>query len=296
MNFCSVADQKRLIETGHDQLSISRQCELVGLARSSFYYQPLAESEQNLALMQRLDQLHLDDPTKGGRLLWQDLVAEGHRVNLKRIRRLMRLMALETLYCKPNLSKAAKEKEVHPYLLRNLKIETINQVWATDITYIPMQRGFLYLVAVIDWYSRFILGWRLSNTLSVDFCLDCLEQCFERWGQPQIFNTDQGAQFTSHDWLNKLKKREIKISMDGKGRALDNIIIERFWRTLKYRYVYLHEFSDGWALESGLAGFMQKYCHENKHQSLGYLTPAQVYIEKRRPPLKNIKPAVELIT
>lgn len=209
----------------------------------------LAESAHNLALMRRIDQLHLDDPTKGGRLLWQDLLAEGHRVNLKRVRRLMRLMAIETLYCKPNLSKAAKEKEVHPYLLRHLKIETINQVngyltgWATDITYIPMQKGFLYLVAVIDWYSRFILGWRLSNTLSVDFCLECLQACFNRWGTPVIFNTDQGSQFTSHDWLNELKKREIRISMDGKGQALDNFVIERFWRTVKYRYIYLHDLS-----------------------------------------------------
>jgi putative transposase len=296
MNAASVTAKKRLIETDFKQLTIDRQCELVGLARSSFYYQPQPESERNLALMRRIDQLHLDDPTKGGRLLWQDLVAEGQRVNLKRVRRLMRLMALETLYCKPNLSKAAKEKEVHPYLLRHLKIETINQVWATDITYIPMQRGFLYLVAVIDWYSRFILGWRLSNTLSVGFCLDCLQACFERWGKPEIFNTDQGSQFTCHDWLNQLKEREIRISMDGKGRALDNIIIERFWRTLKYRYIYLHEFSDGWALENGLQGFMQKYCYHNKHQSLGYLTPAQVYLEKRTPPLKNAKPAIELIT
>lgn len=296
MKTACVADKRRLVEPGSAPLSIVRQCGLVGLARSSFYYQPLVESEQNLALMRRIDRLHLDDPTKGGRLLWQDLLAEGHRVNLKRVRRLMKRMAIETLYCKPDLSKVVKEKEVHPYLLRHLKIEALNQVWATDITYIPMRKGFLYLVAIIDWYSRFILGWRLSNTLSVGFCLECLQACFDRWGKPLIFNTDQGTQFTSHEWLNQLKEREIRISMDGKGRALDNVIIERFWRTLKYRYIYLHEFPDGWALENGLQGFMQKYCYENKHQSLGYLTPAQVYIEKRTPPLKNAKPVTELIT
>lgn len=232
--------------------------------------------------MRRLDEIHLDDPTKGARLLRQDLLEEGYHVNLKRVRRLMKLMDMNVIYCRPkDTSSPTKESgsQKYPYLLRGLVIQKVNQVWATDITYIPMQRGFLYLVAIIDWHSRFILSWRLSNTLSLDFCLDCLQAAFQQWGTPQIFNTDQGSQFTSTEWIDELRGKHIRISMDGRGRALDNIIIERFWRTLKYRYVYLHAFEDGWQLEEGLMSFMQKYNYRNKHQSLGYLTPAKVYLE-----------------
>lgn len=291
----STKGKKRLIDPSHAGLSISRQCELLGLSRSSFYYQPCPESAENLTLMRTLDELHLEDPTKGARLLQQDLLGEDYQINLKRVRRLMQVMGLEAIYPKPNLSKEDKEHEKYPYLLRNITIERINQVWASDITYIPMQKGFLYLVAIIDWYSRFILSWRLSNTLSVDFCLECLQEAFGRWGKPEIFNTDQGSQFTSKDWLDALKGYQIRISMDGKGRALDNIIIERFWRTLKYRYIYLHAFEDGWQLEQGLQGFIQKYNYQNKHQTLGYLAPAQVYLENKVPPVKSTKTAITQI-
>lgn len=239
--------------------------------------------------MRILDELYLDDPTKGARLLHQDLRGLGYQVNLKRIRRLLKKMWLEAIYPKPVLSKANHGHEKFPYLLKNKEISLPNQVWASDITYVPMQKGFLYLVAIIDWYSRFILSWRLSNTLSVDFCLDCLEEAFQKWGKPEIFNTDQGSQFTCNQWINQLKDRQILISMDGKGRALDNVIIERFWRTLKYRYIYLHAFEDGWLLQKGLEGFIQKYNYQNKHQSLQYYTPAQVYIDKLVPTMKSTK-------
>jgi putative transposase len=270
-------------------LSLEKQCHLLGLARSTFYYEPIPESAENLVLMRIMDELYLADPTKGGRLLHQDLLAKNYGVNLKRVRRLMKKMGLEAIYPRPKLSNRNLEHQIFPYLLRNEPIIAPNQVWASDITYIPMKRGFLYLVAIMDWYSRFILAWRLSNTLSVDFCLDCAEEAFAQRGKPRMFNTDQGSQFTSKEWIQYLQNQEIRISMDGKGRALDNIIIERFWRTLKYRYIYLYEFEDGQALHKGIQGFMQKYNYENKHQSLAYYTPAQVYIDKLVPPKKSTK-------
>jgi len=283
--------KKTFIEPHHPGLSISGQCELLSLSRSGFYYQPCRERAENLALMRMMDELHLEDPTKGARLLQQDLLEKGHLINLKRVRRLLPMMDLQAIYPKPNLSKEDKEDEKHPYLLRNMNIERINQVWASDITYVPRQKGFLYLVAIIDWYSRFILSWPLSNTLSVDFGLECLQEAFEKWGKPDIFNPDQGSQFTSKDWLNVLKNKQIRICMDGKGRPLDNIIIEPFGRTLKYRYIYLLAFEDGWQLEKGLQGFIQRYDYQNKQQSLAYLTPAQVYLENRTLPVKSTKVA-----
>lgn len=291
----SIQAKKLLIEPSNEVLSIQKQCHLLGLARSTFYYEPCPESAENLVLMRLMDELYLDDPTKGGRLLQQDLWEKGYRVNLKRVRRLMKKMGLEAIYPKPNLSQNNAEHQKFPYLLRNEVIVACNQVWASDITYVPMKKGFLYLVAIIDWYSRFILAWRLSNTLSVDFCLDCLQEALEKWGSPQIFNTDQGSQFTCYEWLTILQDRQIRISMDGKGRALDNIIIERFWRTIKYRYLYLHEFEEGKALHQGIQGFIQKYNYQNKHQSLAYYTPAQVYIEKLVPSEKSTKMNLQLI-
>lgn len=285
----SIQGKKQLIEPQNETLSIEKQCGLLGLARSTFYYEPCPESPENLILMRLMDELYLADPTKGVRLLHQDLLEKSYPVNLKRVRRLMKKMGLEAIYPRPNLSKGNAEYQKFPYLLKNEPIEACNQVWASDITYVPMRKGFLYLVAIIDWHSRFILAWRLSNTLSVDFCLDCLQEALEKWDKPQIFNTDQGSQFTSAEWINILKNRQIQISMDGKGRALDNIIIERFWRTIKYRYIYLYEFEDGIALQRGIQGFMQKYNYQNKHQSLGYYTPAQVYIENLEPNKKSTK-------
>lgn len=285
----SIQQKKQLIEPFNELLSIEKQCDLIGLARTTFYYQPCPESAENLVLMRLMDELYLEDPTKGARLLHQDLLEKNYLVNLKRVRRLMKKMGLEAIYPKPNLSKVNSEHQKFPYLLRNQAIDKTNQVWASDITYIPMKKGFLYLVAVIDWHSRFILAWRLSNTLSMDFCIDCLQEALEKWEKPQIFNTDQGSQFTSTEWINILQDKQIQISMDGKGRALDNIIIERFWRTIKYRYIYLYVFEDGKQLEKGIQRFMQQYNYRNKHQSLSYYTPAQVYLEKLEPNKKSTK-------
>jgi len=224
----SIQAKKQLIEASNEDLSIQKQCDLLGLARSTFYYTPCPESPENLILMRLMDQFYLEDPTKGARLLHQDLLEKNYSVNLKRVRRLMKKMGLEAIYPKPNLSKGNSEHQKFPYLLKNEQIEACNQVWASDITYVPMKKGFLYLVAIIDWHSRFILAWRVSNTLSVDFCIDCLQEAFAKWGKPQIFNTDQGSQFTCAEWLNMLKNKQIRISMDGKGRALDNIILKDF--------------------------------------------------------------------
>ncbi|WP_374757838.1 IS3 family transposase [Telluribacter humicola] len=275
------ADPRDLIELNHSHLSITRQCELLGLPRSSYYYQPVGESAENLALMRHIDRIFTDRPELGVRRMHQELTAPGSAINIKRIRRLMRLMGLEAVYPKPNLSKASSEHRVYPYLLRGLAVEERNHVWSTDITYIPMANGFLYLCAVIDWHSRFVLSWRLSNTLLVDFCVDALEEALGKWGKPQIFNTDQGSQFTSARFLDPLRSAEVQISMDSKGRALDNIFVERLWRTVKYEHVYLHAYRDGLSLYRGLAQYFHFYNYGRKHQSLGYQTPAQWYVEMR---------------
>jgi putative transposase len=229
--------------------------------------------------MERIDKLFTDRPELGVRRMHQELTTPDVPVNIKRIRRLMRLMGLEAVYPKPNLSKPAEGHQIYPYLLRGVSIESRNHVWSTDITYIPMATGFLYLCAVIDWHSRFVLSWRLSNTLLVDFCVDALQEALDRWGKPRIFNTDQGSQFTSPRFLAPLKDAEVQISMDSKGRALDNIFVERLWRTVKYEHVYLHAYSDGLTLHRGLTKYFQGYNYQRKHQSLGYQTPAQWYID-----------------
>ena len=271
------SDRSHLIEPTHPQLSISQQCSLLSIPRSSYYYQPVGESAANLALMLRLDKLFTDRPEMGVRRMHQELTNEAEPLNIKRIRRLMRLMGLEAVGPKPNLSKPQPGHTIYPYLLRGVAIERVNQVWSTDITYVPMASGFLYLCAVIDWYSRFILSWRLSNTLLADFCVDALQEALTKWGKPEIFNTDQGSQFTSQAFLSPLINNEIKISMDGKGRALDNIFIERFWRTIKYEHLYLRAYSDGRELQEGLSNYFQFYNQDRKHQSLGYQTPTSWY-------------------
>ena len=227
--------------------------------------------------MLRIDKLFTDRPEMGVRRMHQELTNEAEPLNIKRIRRLMRLMGLEAVGPKPNLSKPQPGHTIYPYLLRGVPIERVNQVWSTDITYVPMASGFLYLCAVIDWYSRFILSWRLSNTLLADFCIDTLQEALTKWGKPEIFNTDQGSQFTSQAFLSSLIDKEIKISMDGKGRALDNIFIERFWRTIKYEHIYLRAYSDGRELQEGLSNYFRFYNQDRKHQSLGYQTPASWY-------------------
>jgi putative transposase len=252
-------------------LTIQQQCELLDLSRSTYYYQPRPESQENLRLLRRLDELYLETPFFGSRKMAAVLA-----VNRKRIQRLMRMLGIEALYPKPNLSRAAPGHQIYPYLLRGVSIERPNQVWSTDITYVPMRGGFLYLVAVMDWFSRFVLSWELSNTMETSFCLSALEDAF-RFGQPEIWNSDQGSQFTCTDFLAPLKQRGIRISMDGRGRALDNVFIERLWRSLKYELIYPGDFQSGIDLFSALDRYFHFYNHRRPHQSLGYRTPAELF-------------------
>ena len=265
-------EQRRLwIDPHHSELSVQRQCELLGLPRSTYSYQPRPESAENLRLMRRLDELYLNCPFFGSRRMAVTL-----GVNRKRMQRLMAILGIEAHYPKPNLSRPAPGHEVYPYLLRGVSIERPNQVWSTDITYIPMRAGFLYLVAVMDWFSRFVLSWELSNTMETGFCLAALESAF-RFGQPEIWNSDQGSQFTAAEFLAPLKKRNISISMDGRGRALDNVFIERLWRSLKYELIYPGDFASGAELLPALDRYFHFYNHRRPHQALGYRTPAELF-------------------
>lgn len=265
-----------LIEPEHSQLSIRRQCELLGLNRATYYYQPAPESELNLRLMRLIDKQYLKTPFYGWPRMTAYLRRQEYAVNHKRVQRLMRKMGLQAIYPKRRTTVAAAGHKVYPYLLRNLAITRPNQVWSTDITYIPMLHGFMYLVAVIDWYSRYVLAWQLSNTLDGLFCLDALERALTQ-GSPDIFNTDQGAQFTALAFTARLQAAGIRISMDGRGRALDNIFVERLWRSVKYEHVYLFEYELVSELEKGLREYFTFYNHERPHQSLSYQTPAEVH-------------------
>jgi putative transposase len=227
--------------------------------------------------MRKIDELYTDDPSRGSRSIRRQLKRQGIKVNRKRIQRLMRLMGIEAVYPKPRTTRRHPGHKVYPYLLRDLAIEQPNQVWATDITYIPMNRGFMYLVVVMDWYSRKILSWRISNTMESDFCVEALQDALSRYGRPGIFNTDQGSQFTSKDFTGTLKDHDVKISMDGRGRCQDNIFIERLWWTIKYQYLYLHSFENGLALRRGLAEWINGYNHDRGHSSLDDKTPDEVY-------------------
>lgn len=258
-------------------LSVRRQCELLRVSRSGLYYEPVPTSPDELALMRRIDELHLKYPFYGSRKLSDALRKEGREANRKCIQRLMRVMGLESMAPKPKTSEPHAEHVRYPYLLRGLKVCRPNQVWATDITYIPMKAGFIYLVAIIDWYSRRVLSWRLSNTLDSNFCVDALEEALERFGKPDIFNTDQGAQFTSEAFTKPLRERGIAISMDGKGRCLDNVFVERLWRSLKYEEVYLHAYDDMAEARAGIGRYLAFYNDERSHQALGYQTPAAFY-------------------
>lgn len=250
---------------------------MLGLARSSWYYQPKGESLENLELMRVLDEQYTHTPFYGVERMTAWLRQQGYAVNPKRVRRLLRLMGLEALYPKPRLSMpgAGKPKR-YPYLLRGLSIARANHVWSTDITYVRMRHGFLYLVAVLDWYSRYVLAWKLSNTLDTDFCLQALEAALQQ-GQPEIFNTDQGVQFTSAAYTGRLEQAGIHISWDGRGRALDNVFVERLWRSVKWEEVYLKDYQTVAEAMSGLGGYFRFYNYERPHQTLGYQTPAQVY-------------------
>jgi len=259
------------------ELSVRRQCELLQVSRSGLYYDAVATSAEELALMRRMDELHLKWPFYGSRKLSQTLRAEGTDVNRKRVQRLMRVMGLESLAPKPKTSEPHPEHPVYPYLLRNVPICRPDHVWAADITYIPMKTGFVYLVAIMDWYSRRVLSWRLSNTLDSSFCVEALEDALARFGQPAIFNTDQGAQFTADAFTKPLRDRGIAISMDGKGRCLDNVFVERLWRSLKYEEVYLHAYDTVEQARIGIGRYIAFYNETRPHQALGYQTPDAFY-------------------
>jgi len=254
-------------------LSVRRQCALVGLARAGVYRPPPEADADDLALMRRIDELYLELPFFGSRRMTLQLRAEGHAINRKRVQRLMRLMGLEAMVPRPGTSRPAPRHKVYPYLLRGLAITRIDQVWCADITYIPMARGFLYLVAIMDWASRAVLAWRLSNTMDTAFCLEALEEALARHGRPEIFNTDQGAQFTSAAFTGRLDEAGIAISMDGRGRWLDNVFVERLWRSLKYEEVHLKAYADGREARAGIGWWMSFYNDRRPHQALGNLTP-----------------------
>ncbi len=245
----SRGERRAMIRRDHPVLSLSRQCKILSISRSSFYYAPKGESPENLALMRRIDELFLKYPFYGSRQMVRQLRREGLRVGRHRVRRLMRLMGLEAIYQAPRTSVPHPAHRVYPYLLKGLAIDRPNQVWCADITYIPVQRGFLYLVAIMDWATRHVLAWRLSNTMDAGFCVEALTEALARYGRPEIFNTDQGSQFTSFDFTGILEDAGIAISMDGRGRRMDNIFIERLWRSLEYEAVYLHELTDGFKAE-----------------------------------------------
>ena len=266
-----------MIERDHKELPIIKQCDLLSISRSSFYHAPKGERAENLELMAEIDRQFLDTPFYGVQQMTWHLRAKGRVVNVKRIRRLMRLMGLMPIYQQPRTTIPAKGHKKYPYLLKGMKIGRPNQVWCADITYIPLARGFLYLVAVMDWHSRKVLAWRLSNTMDVQFCVDALEEALGRYGSPDIFNTDQGSQFTSWAWTNCLKNAGVRISMDGKGRFLDNIFIERLWRSLKYECVYLHAFSGGCDARDGIGRWIDFYNHRRPHAAHGGRTPSLVY-------------------
>ena len=265
-----------MVDRQHPSLSVVRQCSLVGISRSGLYYQPKGISEEDLALMELIDRQYLTTPFYGARKIVAWLKSQGQKVNRKRVGRLMRMMGVKAIYRRPRTSQPAAGHKVYPYLLRGMKITRPNQVWAADITYIPMARGFLYLVAIIDWYSRYVLSWRLSNTLEAGFCVEALEQALKR-GRPEIFNTDQGSQFTGETFTGLLESQDIRISMDGKGSYNDNLFIERLWRSVKYEEVYLKAYQDGREARISLSNYFRFYNTERPHQTLGYRTPAEVF-------------------
>ena len=267
-----------MIDPKH-KLPITQQCMLLALNRSTYYYEPVPESEQELALMRAIDELYLERPTRGSRSMRDALEDDGFSAGRHRIRRLMRKMGLVAIYPKKRTSDPNKQHKIYPYLLRDLKIDRPGQVYATDITYIPMARGFLYLVAVIDWYSRKVLSFRISNTQDAHFCVEALQEAIAVYGAPEIFNTDQGAQFTSEAFTGELKKHGVKISMDGKGRWIDNVYVERLWRSLKYEEVYLYAYQSAHEAVTGITNYFDYFNTKRRHQSLDRRTPDAVFYE-----------------
>jgi putative transposase len=275
----SRAERRELVDRTDRALPVSRQCRLLAVSRSSVYRRPAEVGEEDRTMMALIDRQYLVRPYYGSRRMTAWLATQGHLVNRKRVQRLMRLMGLVAIYQRPNTSKTAAEHKIYPYLLGGIAIERVNQVWCSDVTYIPMAKGFLYLVVVMDWVSRAVLAWRLSNTLGADFCVEALEEALSRYGRPEIFNTDQGSQFTSDDFTGTLKDHGITISMDGKGRCMDNIFVERLWRSLKYEEVYLNAYASVAEAKAGIGAWLDFYNEERQHQSLGYRTPRQIYQE-----------------
>jgi putative transposase len=271
------SELRRWIDPDEPRISVTRQCELLGLPRSTYYYSPAAASEEDLMLMRRIDEQYLRTPFYGSRRMALHLEEEGFPINRKRIQRLMRLMGIEAIYPRKTTIPAPGHK-VYPYLLRGLTIDRANQVWCSDITYVPMRHGFMYLVAIMDWYSRHVLAWRLSNTLDTTFCLDALDEALDQY-RPDIFNSDQGAQYTSEAFTSRLQSHGVAISMDGRGRALDNVFIERLWRSVKYEEIYLKLHDLVADLETGLTQYFDFYTYERKHQGLEYRTPWEVFQE-----------------
>jgi putative transposase len=268
----SIEFKRECIDAEHPQLSVRQQCDILGLNRSSWYYESRGESAENLALMRRLDEQYLKAPFYGARKMARTL-----GIGRERAGRLMRLMGLEAVYPKPRLSQGMPGQRIYPYLLRKLKIERPNQVWASDITYVPMPQGWMYLTVVMDWHSRYVLSWRLSNTLDGQFCLEALEEALAG-GTPEIFNTDQGVQYTACAFTGRLEAAGVAVSMDGRGRWMDNVFVERLWRTVKYEHLYLHDHATPAALQAGLAGWFPFYNQERIHASLDYRTPKAVYL------------------
>jgi putative transposase len=269
-----------MIEAGHPDLSIVRQCELLGISRSGLYYEPVGPSRENLELMRLLDEQYTRTPFYGVRKMTRSLHNLGYTADVKRVRRLLRQMGLEAIYPKPRLSLGGPEHRKFPYLLRGVPILRVNQVWSTDITYIRLQQGFVYLVAILDWYSRYVLAWELSNTLDAAFCVEALKRALRR-GHPEIFNTDQGTQFTCDDFLGVLEGAGVPISMDGRGRVFDNIFVERLWRSVKYEEVYLHDYETVADARAGLGRYFPFYNEERFHEALDYRTPSAVHWSPR---------------
>lgn len=270
---------RALVEPGHGEISVRRQCELLGANRSSLYYEPMGETEENLRLMRLLDEQYTRTPFFGSRRMTAWLITQGYDVNRKRVSRLMEVMGIEAVYPKPKLSQPGEGHKIYPYLLRGVTVDRPDQVWSTDITYIRMAQGFVYLVAVMDWFSRFVLSWSLSLTMEIDFCIEALRAALRR-GRPEIFNSDQGVQFTSEKFTGELAAKDIAISMDGRGRCMDNIFIERLWRSLKYEEVYLKDYASVTEARTEIERYFRFYNHERLHQSLDYQTPAALYVAK----------------
>jgi putative transposase len=281
-----LGERRSKVDQGHSHLSITRQCDVLQIHRSGIYYKPIGESEFNLKLMRMIDEQHMLRPWYGVPRMTDWLrLDKGLKVNHKRIERLYRLLGIQAIGPKPNTSKPGKGHKIYPYLLRKLKVNRPNHVWAMDFTYIPIQGGYLYLVAVIDLYSRYVVNWSLSNTMTAEWCRDTLDEAIERYGPPDIVNTDQGSQFTSEIFSKYVvSKRELKLSMDGKGRAIDNIFIERLWRSVKYEHVYVYPAADGLESYQGLRKYFEYYNNERRHSSLKKQTPVSVYKQK----LKNV--------